>query len=256
MSRRSAPLISIRQPPGTPAAYHGHVELEEARIIVAGATGALGEAIARELHARGAQVALAGRDGARLEQLGAELGAPTARFDLFSPSGIAPALAAATAALEGLDALVVATGVVAFGAEPELPGDVLRDLFVVNATGPIRLIREALPHLDDGGAIVALTAVVAEHPTAGMAAYSASKAALSAYLTALRRERRRSGLTVLDVRPSHLDTGFETRALAGSAPDLPPAGDHLAVAREIVDALRDGRRELAYDLRERALVPR
>ena len=149
-----------------------------------------------------------------------------------------------------------ATGVVAFGAEPELTDDVLRDLFVVNATGPMRLIRESLAHIDDGGTVVALTAVVAEHPTAGMAAYSASKAALSAYLTALRRERRRSGLTVLDVRPSHLDTGFETRALAGEPPELPPAGDHLAVTREIVDAMRDGRRELAYDLRERALVAR
>ena len=232
------------------------MELDGARIIVAGATGVLGAGIARELHARGAHVALAGRDGARLDTLGAELGAPTARFDLFSPAAIPAALAAATAALGGLDALVVATGVVAFGAEPEIGDDVLRDLFVVNATGPIRLIRESLAHLDDGGTVVALTAVVAEHPTAGMAAYSASKSALSAYLTALRRERRRSGLTVLDVRPSHLDTGFETRALAGSAPDLPPAGDHLAVARELVDALRDGRRELAYDLRERALVPR
>ena len=232
------------------------MELDDARIIVAGATGALGAAIARELHARGAGVALAGRDAARLEQLGAELDAPTARFDLFSPAGIPAALGAATAALGGLDALVVATGVAAFGPEPDLADEDLRDLFVVNATGPIRLIREALPHLDEGGAIAAITAVVAEHPTAGMAAYSASKAALSAYLTALRRERRRSGLTVLDIRPSHLDTGFETRALAGTPPELPPAGDHLAVAREIADALRDGRRELAYDLRERTLVAR
>ena len=232
------------------------MELGGARIIVAGATGVLGAGIARELDARGAHVALTGRDGARLEALGAELGVPTARFDLFSPAAIPASLAATTAALGGLDALVVATGVVAFGAEPELTDDVLRDLFVVNATGPMRLIRESLAHIDDGGTVVALTAVVAEHPTAGMAAYSASKAALSAYLTALRRERRRSGLTVLDVRPSHLDTGFETRALAGEPPELPPAGDHLAVTREIVDAMRDGRRELAYDLRERALVAR
>ena len=232
------------------------MDLDRARIIVAGATGALGSGIARDLHARGAHVALAGRDAARLATLGAELDAPTARFDLFSPAGVPTALAAATAALGGLDALVVATGVAAFGPEPELADEVLRDLFVINATGPIRLIREALAHLDDGGTIVALTAVVAEHPTAGMAAYSASKSALSSYLTALRRERRRSGLTVLDVRPSHLDTGFETRRLAGEPPDLPPAGDHLVVAREIVDAMRDGRRELAYDLRERALVAR
>ena len=224
--------------------------------MVAGATGVLGASLARELLGRGAHVALAGRDAALLAELGAGLDAPTARFDFFSPATVTAAVAASTAALGGLDALVVATGAVAFGAEPSIRDDVLRDLFVVNATGPMRLIRDALGHLEDSGTVVALTAVVAEHPTAGMAAYSASKSALSAYLTALRRERRRSGLTVLDVRPSHLDTAFETRALDGDPPDLPAAGDHRTVVVAIVDAMRDGRRELAYDLRERALVAR
>ncbi len=184
------------------------MQLEGSRIMVAGATGVLGASLARELLARGAHVALAGRDAELLTELGADLHAPTARFDFFSPATVAASVAASAAALGGLDALVVATGAVAFGAEPAIADDVLRDLFVVNATGPMRLIREALGHLEDDGTVVVLTAVVAEHPTAGMAAYSASKSALSAYLTAVRRERRRSGLTVLDVRPSHLDTGF------------------------------------------------
>jgi len=89
-----------------------------------------------------------------------------------------------------------------------------------------------------------------------MAAYSASKAALSAYLTALRREECRNGLLVLDVRPQHLDTGFADRALAGKPPRLPEPGDQHAVARQIVQALRDDRTELAYDLRRRELVTR
>ena len=135
-------------------------------------------------------------------------------------------------------------------------GDVIHTLFAVNALGPIALIRAVLEHLSAHATIVGLTAVVAEHPTAGMAAYSASKSALSAYLAALRRERRRSGLTVLDVRPSHLDTGFETRALDGSPPDLPTATDHRDVVAQIIDAMRDDRRELAFDLRERKLVAR
>ncbi len=232
------------------------MDLDRTRVLVAGATGVLGAAIARELAGRGASVALTGRDAGRLAQLGDELGAPALHLDLGSPASIAACPQVASAALGGLDALVVATGVVAFGAEPELSVHAIDELFVVNATGPIQLIRETLGHLGDGGTIVALSAVVAEHPTAGMAAYSASKAALSAYLAALRRERRRSGLTVLDVRPSHLDTGFETRALEGAAPDLPVAADHHAVVTEIADAMRDGRRELAYDLRERALVAR
>lgn len=231
------------------------MELRGARILIAGATGVLGRGLARELHARGADIALAGRDARRLAQLGDELEAATIRLDLREEAGIPTCLGAAASALGGLDALVVATGVAAFGPEPELDAAVVGDLFLVNAVAPIALIRQSLPHLAPGGTIVAVTAVVAEYPTAGMAAYSASKAALSAYLTALRRERRREGTTVLDVRPSHLDTGFETRALAGEPPALSAGSDHHDVVVAIADAMRDGRRELAYDLRERALVP-
>ena len=178
----------------------------------------------------------------------------TARLDLHDAASVPACLEAATRALGGLDAIVIATGIVAFGPEPEIDDVTVRDLFLVNTTGPIMLLRQALRHLEPSGTIVTLTAVVAEHPTAGMAAYSASTAALSAYVTALRRERRRDGLTILDVRPSHLDTGFETRALAGRPPALPAAADHRDVVVAIVDAMRDDRRELAYDLRRRTLV--
>ena len=157
-------------------------------------------------------------------------------------------------ALGGLDGLVIATGTVAFGPSDELPDPVARELFAVNALGPIALIRAALGELGSPAAIVALSAVVAEFPTAGMAAYSASKSALSAYLTALRRERRRHGLSVLDVRPPHLDTGFSTRALHGEPPALPEPADPDGLVSEIVDGLRDGRRELRYDPLRRELI--
>jgi short-subunit dehydrogenase len=232
------------------------MEFGGARVLVAGATGVLGAAIAGELSARGARIALAGRNAVSLASLGDTLDAPVARLDFADTATIPACVHESVAALGGLDALVVASGVAAFGPEPELGADTVRVLFAVNAVGPIELIRTALEQLGTDATVVGLTAVVAEHPTAGMAAYSASKAALSAYLAALRRERRRSGLTVLDVRPTHLDTGFETRALAGSPPDLPAAADHRDVVTAIVDAMRDGRRELAFDLRERKLIAR
>ncbi len=231
------------------------MDLTERRFLVAGASGALGEALARELAEAGVRVALAARELARIEGLGAELGAPVVPLDLGEPEA---AVGEAAQALGGLDGLVLATGAVAFGPAAELPDAVSRELFAANALGPIGLIRAALPRLaqDGGGAIVALSAIVADFPTAGMAAYSASKAALSAYLVALRREGRRAGIHVLDVRPGHLDTGFETRALAGAAPKLPPAADHGAVAGTVVAALRDDVPELVWDVKARALVPR
>lgn len=229
------------------------MDLSGTRFLVAGATGALGSRLARALHSEGASVALAGRDRQRLGDLAAELDAPASALDLARP---AEAISAAAGALGGLDGLVVATGVVAFGAADGLPDAVARELFEVNALGPMALIRAALDELGSPAAVVVLSAVVAEFPTAGMAAYSASKAALSAYLAALRRERRKHGLTVLDVRPPHLDTAFADRALHGAPPALPEPADPDALVSAILDALRADRREVRYDPVKRELAAR
>ncbi len=197
---------------------------------------------------------VAGRDEARTQRIAAELGAPSVALDLLDPVSLDAAVAAAAEPYDGLDGLLVATGAVAFGRSGELEPAVEAELMRVNAEGPISLIGTALPHLEAGGAVVALSAVVAEYPTAGMAAYSASKAALSAYLSALRRERRRDLEVVLDVRPGHMETGFAGRALAGEPPPLPDPEDVEAFVTSVVDAIVAGRRELRYDLRERKLI--
>ena len=221
--------------------------------MVAGATGALGSRLACALQADGARVFLAGRGVDRLSELADQLGAPAGVLDLSLPMD---AVKSAVDVLGGLDGLVVATGAVAFGAADELPDGVARELFEVNALGPMALIRAALGELGSPAAIVALSAVVAEFPTAGMAAYSASKAALSSYLGALRRERRRHGLTVLDVRPPHLDTDFSAHALHGDPPRLPEPADPDALVVAILDAVRYERRELRYDPAKRELIAR
>jgi NAD(P)-dependent dehydrogenase (short-subunit alcohol dehydrogenase family) len=227
------------------------MDLRDARFMVAGATGALGSRLALALQADGARVFLAGRDIDRLGELADQLGAPAGALDLSLPMD---AVNNAVDVLGGLDGLVIATGAVAFAAADELPDGVARELFEVNALGPVALIRAALGELRSPAAIVALSAVVAEFPTAGMAAYSASKAALSAYLGALRRERRRHGLTVLDVRPPHLDTDFSAHALHGDPPKLPEPADPDALVTAILDAVRDDRRELRYDPTTRELI--
>ena len=232
------------------------MELEDARVLIAGATGELGSALARRLTEENCELGLLGRDPERLEALADELGAVSARFDAGDRRGIPPAVDAVAAGLGGLDSAVVASGVAAFGRADELEHDELEQTFAVNALAPIALLSAALRHLPEDGAVVGVTAIVADHPTAGIASYSAAKAAFSAYLAVLRRERRRGGGTVLDVRPPHMDTGFTGRALTGVPPPLPEPVDHDEVAAELVAALRDGRRELAWDLEARRLVAR
>lgn len=215
------------------------MELRGARVLVAGATGVLGGAITTELTGRGARVALAGRDRSRLTHAARGCpGAPTTVFDAYDPASCARAVHEASGALGGLDAVVAAFGSVAFGAAAQVGDEVAEHLMAVNHLAPAAFFRAALALLSPGSAIAAVTGVVAERPQPRMADYSASKAALAAWLDAVRREARSAGVTVLEIRPAHLDTGFADRPVTGSTPPLPKGGDPRHVAVAVADALR------------------
>ena len=226
------------------------MDIEGSRFLVAGATGAIGGKVAAELDSRGARLVLAGRDRERLAGMGQEMGCPVVPLDFSDPLSASSAIEQACDELGGLDGLVVATGSVAFGEARELDPEVLARLIEENASGPIHLITEALGRIEPGGSVVAITAVVAEFPTAGMAAYSASKAALAAFLAATRRELRRE-VNVLEVSPGHMETGFADRALAGEPPAMPDGEDVDALVGLIVEAIEEGRREIRYDPKAR-----
>ena len=218
-------------------------DLQGARVAVVGASGVLGSLVARELADRGARLLLVGRDGARLEALG--LSAPVVVGDLGDATTGDAVVDRAREDLGGLDGLVNAAGIVAFGPLVDTPDEVVEELFMTNVVGPIFLLRRVLPLLTETkGFVLQVSAVVAERALPGMAAYSASKAALSAVDTALRTELRRAGVEVYDVRPPHTETGLATRPVSGSAPDLPAGKDPAEVARRVVDALVAGETDL------------
>lgn len=225
------------------------MRLDGARILVAGASGALGGLIAGELAGRGARLALTGRDAERLEAAAARTGeAAHVAADLREPGAPERVVAAASEALGGLDGVVCAIGVVAFGDARDVEDSVLAKLFETNVVAPVRLMRAGLAELERGGVIVNLSAITAELPTAGMAAYSASKAALTAFDVAAARELRRAEVRIIDVRPPHLDTGLERRAIAGEPPRLPKGRDPAELARRVADAMADDRAtEVCWD---------
>lgn len=216
--------------------------LDGARIAVVGATGALGSLVAAELSARGARLLVVGRDADRLDALDADARVVADLGDARAGEDVA---SAAREHLGGLDGLVNAAGVVAFGPLADTPDEVVEELFLANVVGPLLLLRRVLPLLEESHGFVAqLSAVVAEQPLPRMAAYSASKAALSAAAVALRTELRRSRVDVLDLRPPHTETGLATRPLSGQAPRLPTGKDPVAVARRIVDAIASGEQDV------------
>lgn len=213
-------------------------------LLVIGASGVLGSEIARQLEAEGATVVRAGRNVRHLS------GAGTLVADLTAETAASEIVAAAVASHGRLDGVVIAAGVVAFGPVGEVSDETLDQLFIVNALGPIRVIREATAHLTVSAAaghkpfIVTISGIVAESPTPGLAAYSASKAALAAFMQAASREMRRSGIRVLDSRPGHTETGLASRAIAGVAPAFAPGLDPVAVAARIVRGIIDDEKDL------------
>lgn len=203
-------------------------------VVVVGASGGLGSAIAAELSARGALVIGAGRSG------------PDLHLDIRDSHAGDAVVRVALGTHGRLDGVVVASGVVAFGDLAGTEPVVVEELFLVNALGPLWLAQRVLgPLAESKGFFAAITGVVAEQPFPGLVAYGASKAALSNGLAGLRREARRQGVKVIDVRPPHTETGLATRPLAGTAPRMPQGLDPHQVARRVVDAIEAGDDELS-----------
>ena len=196
------------------------MELTDARVLVCGASGVIGAALTDALLASGSRVVAAGRDATRTGTVAARCGTTSLTFDVVDGRSCQEVVDAGAELLGGLDVLVVATGVATFGPAVDADAAVVEELFAVNTLGPMALVRAAAPHLAQGGAVVVVSAILADAPTTGMAEYSASKSALASWLSVLRREQRRV-FSVLDVRPPHMDTGLADHPLAGTAPRLP-----------------------------------
>ena len=233
------------------------MKIDGARVLVAGASGALGTKITHALLEQGARVVPAGRDQARLDALAESTGTTAQVFDAVDADATAAAVEAAAEELGGLDLLVVTVGAAGFGPAVDTPAAVTEELFAVNVQGPMALVRAAAPHLSQAeeGTAVVLSAILADMPTVGMADYSAAKSALSTWLGVLRKEQRRS-FRVVDVRPPHLDTELDQRALAGEPPRLPEPVDSDEVVSAIIEALGGTKGELVWDAKEKALTPR
>jgi cyclic-di-GMP-binding biofilm dispersal mediator protein len=227
-------------------------QLRGKNILVIGATGVLGSLLAQRLEAAGANLILAGRNADRLAALGVAGTAVVADLQNNAEAVIPAAIAASETAGFGehLDGVVLAAGVVAFGPAAELTPGTIDQLFAVNALGPITVIAAAIPALTASAAagnepfVLTMSGIVAESPTAGLAAYSASKAALAAFVAATSREVRRPGIRLIDARPGHTETGLVTRAIQGTAPAFPVGFAAEFVVDRMMTAITAGERDL------------
>ncbi len=178
--------------------------------LVTGATGGIGGAIARALHARGATVTLSGTRAEALEALKTELGervfAIAARMD--DPAAIEALVKQADAAMGRIDILVNNAGITHDMLALRLKDEDWQKVIDVNLTGSFRLSRACLRGMmrKRFGRIVNITSVVGVTGNAGQANYAASKAGLIGMAKSLAQEVGSRGITVNCVAPGFIAT--------------------------------------------------
>ena len=179
--------------------------------LVTGATGGIGAAIARALHAQGAYVVLSGTREAVLQERATELGARTAAVpaNLSDASAVDGLIAAAEAAAGApIDILVANAGITKDGLLMRMKDEDWSEVLKVNLESYFRLTRAAMRGMMKRrhGRIIGITSVVGVTGNPGQANYAASKAGMIGFSKALAAEVATRGITVNCVAPGFIES--------------------------------------------------
>jgi short-subunit dehydrogenase len=238
------------------------MKISASNIMITGAGGGIGGAIARQLAARGASLILVDRDAERGEQLARELRAAGAAAQVVSgciaETGVPACLAAeAIRRAGGVDILINCAGVQNFGFFADEAGRDTDHLFAVNTLAPINLINALLPHMlgKKHGQIVNVGSIFGSIGFPCFASYSASKFALRGFSEALRRELAGSGVGVTYVAPRFTKTPFNRNVVARMADALKMNQDEPeAVAAAVINAIERNQQDCYLGWPEKLFV--
>ena len=181
------------------------------RIVVTGAFGVLGAAVAKAAAAHGDRIALLDFAPEPPDGLVADCGPGAfvlSGVDLTDPASAHLAVNAAASALGGIDALLNIAGGFSWQTLADGDAETWERLYRLNVATAANACRSALPHLrrSQAGRIVNVGANAALRSGAGMGAYAASKAGVHRLTESLAEELKGDRITVNAVLPSILDT--------------------------------------------------
>ena len=178
--------------------------------LVTGASGGIGEAIARALHAQGATVVLHGTRAEKLEALQKDLGARAFALavDLSDRDAVAGLVDAASALAGPISILVNNAGITRDGLLMRMKDDDWDSVLEVNVTASMSLCRAAMRGMMKArtGRIISISSVVGVTGNAGQTNYAASKAGMIGFSKSLAAEVASRGLTVNVVAPGFIET--------------------------------------------------
>ena len=177
--------------------------------LVTGATGGIGGAIARALHAQGAKVAISGTRREVLDALAAELGgAAVLPCDLADKDAVEALVPKAEEALGQLDILVANAGITRDNLFVQLKDEEWEQVLNVNLTSTFRLARAAVKGMMRRrfGRIVGITSVVGVTGNPGQSNYTAAKAGMIGMFKSIGKEYAKRGVTANCVAPGFIAT--------------------------------------------------
>lgn len=211
--------------------------------LVTGASGGLGQAIARALHGRGATVGLSGTRRDALDELAAELAtkAHVLPCDLADKAAVEALVPMAEAAMGGVDILVNNAGVTKDNLFMRMKDEEWDSVLSVNLTAIFKLSRACLKGMlrKRYGRIIGISSVVGVTGNAGQANYAASKAGMIGMFKSLAAEVASRNVTVNCVAPGFIESPMtavlnekQRAAILGSVPM-----GRLGVGAEVASAV-------------------
>lgn len=227
-------------------------------VVITGAGGAIGGALARLVRKRSgsARLTLADVTEDATKELAQALGGDVARvaWDLSRPDDL-PGHAEALVKERGpVDGLVNCAGIMEVQSLATMPWETGLRVLKIDLESPLRLMSLFVPGMQERrrGTIVNVASMAGVTPLRGCAYYGAAKAGIAMASEIARFELAQSGITVVTVYPGPVRSGLESHARAGY-PDSPtkrfiPTGEAVPLAEKIVAACEDGRPRVIYPL--------
>jgi 3-oxoacyl-[acyl-carrier protein] reductase len=178
--------------------------------LVTGASGGIGGAIARALHAQGATVAISGTRREALDSLAAALGARVHVLpcDLADKDAVEKLVPSAEQKMEKLDILVANAGITKDNLFVQLKDEDWDQVIAVNLTATFRLARAAVKGMMRRrfGRVIAITSIVGVTGNPGQGNYTAAKAGLIGMIKTLGAEYAKRGVTANCIAPGFIAT--------------------------------------------------
>ncbi|AHG22426.1 hypothetical protein Z042_24560 [Chania multitudinisentens RB-25] len=174
--------------------------------VITGGNSGIGLATARLLRQQGAQVAIAGRNQATLDQAASELGVMAVQTDVSQPQALKDFFAAVAARFGQFDLLFANAGVFQSKTLTEVDEDFFDWQFNINVKGAYFSVQHSLPHLREGASVVLTSSIMQEAGWPGCSVYAATKAAVRSLARSFAAELAPRNIRVNVVAPGVTQT--------------------------------------------------